>query len=75
MSDLNTNFNVPAPAGITIAVKKVDSGTQDNRKDPVAASMDEIKNPPMPREGMRQAPLSGKQSPSAPVNSYQNEHR
>lgn len=71
MSDINSNFNVPAPAGITVTVKKVDSSEQDSRKDPVAAAMDEIKNSPMPREGMRQAPLSGKQTLPAPTKGYQ----
>lgn len=75
MSDLNTNFNVAAPAGISVAVKKVDTGTSDNRKDPVADSMSKIMNPPMPREGMRQFPLSGKQTPSAPTKGYQDDNR
>lgn len=72
MSNINANFTVPAPAGITVTVKKIGSGVHE---DPVASAMSEIMNPPMPRMGMRQAPLSGKQSPSAPTKGYQDDNR
>lgn len=76
MSDLNSNFNVPAPAGISVVVKKIDETVNSGVvKDPVADSMSKIMNPPMPREGMRQFPLSGKQAPSAPTKGYQDDNR
>lgn len=60
MSDLNTNFTVPAPAGITVSVKKVDTSAQDSRRNVVDDSMSKIMNPPGPRDPKGQFPLSGK---------------
>ncbi len=66
--------NMTVSGGPTLVVKKLDTGVQDNRKDPVATSMEEIKNSRSPREAMRQAPLSGKQAPSAPPMTYPDGH-
>lgn len=72
---INSNFGVPSQVSVG-AVKPVDRKTVlgsypgDSRRDvsDVAdGAIAAVKAPPAPRQQMREAPLSGKESPASPV--------
>jgi hypothetical protein len=76
MSETTNNMTVDSQVSVGV-IKQVDhnalvgSNQGDHRSPNTGAGItDAFKNAPGPRDAVRQAPLSGKQTPGAPVKSF-----